>query len=80
MEGGFKKDGQGRAIVPKEQKSLFEYVPQRILDELCGGFGREVWRYFKSARDVITEDAIKQICTADPTEIDRILDRIEKLL
>jgi hypothetical protein len=81
IKKGFKKDKKsGHAIVPDEQKALFKHVPQRILDNLCGGFGDNVWEYFKSKRDVITEDAIRLICTNDPKEIDRILDSIERLL
>jgi hypothetical protein len=79
MKKGFKKVNN-HAIIPDKQKELFEHVPQRILDNLCGGFGDNAWEYFKSKRDVITEDAIKLTCPNDPNEIVRILDSIERLL
>ena len=80
MKGGFTKDARGHATVLDEQHCLFQHVRQHILDGLCGGFGKEVWRRFESDRNVITENNIRLICQADPTEIDRILDRIEELL
>ncbi len=80
MKDGFDKDGRGDAVVHPEQRALFEHVPQRILNNLCGGFGKEVWQYFESARDVITADAIGLTCEINPDEIPDILDEIEKLL
>lgn len=79
MKGGFKKDSDGHAIVPKEQKKLFARLSQKILDKLCGGFG-EIWEYFKDCRNMITKESIKISCLSDPDEIDRILDNIESLI
>jgi len=79
MKGGFKKDSDGHAIVPKEQKKLFAHLSQKILDKLCGGFG-EIWEYFKDCRSMITKESIKISCLSDPDEIDRILDNIESLI
>jgi len=40
MKKGFEKDKKtGHAIIPKEQKTLFQHVPQRILS--CFGNGAE---------------------------------------
>lgn len=79
MKLGFKKE-RDHAIVPKEQQNLFAHVPQRILDDLCGGFGKEIGQFFKTKRQQITEEAIRQTCTSAPKEIDNLLDQIESLL
>ena len=68
------------ASTPSKLEALFEDVPQNVLDNLCGGFGKDVWKRFRSSRDVISEDAVRRTCASDPTEIDRILDEIERLL
>jgi len=73
MKNGFKKDA------PEDHEDLFEHIPKRTLDDLWNGFG-EVWQYFKSKRDLITEDAIRLSCPNDPEEIVRILNEIECLL
>ncbi len=80
MKGGFNRDKRRPVAERTEQKALFECIPQCVLDALCGGFGKEVWRYFESARDVITADAISLTCEINSDEIPRILDRIEELL
>ncbi len=80
MKSGFEADEHRHAIIPREQEALFEDVPPNVLDKLCGGFGKNVWKRFRSARDVISEDAVRRTCASDPTEIDRILDEIERLL
>ncbi|MEK8021459.1 MAG: hypothetical protein VSS75_031670, partial [Candidatus Parabeggiatoa sp.] len=81
MKKGFKKENDHAIISgPDEHKKLFKHVPQHILDNLCGGFGDTAWAYFKSKRDMITEEAIRLTCTNDPNEIVRILDSIEGLL
>jgi len=85
MKSGFSRkkkeeDRRRGAIVPEKQKALYKHVPKPILNNLCGGFGREVWQYFESACSVITENAIRLICTVDSEEIPRILDQIEELL
>ena len=74
MKGGFRGDERRPVAERTEQKALFEYVPQRILNDLCDGFGKEVWRYFESARDVITADTISLTCEINPDEIPDILD------
>ncbi len=80
MKSGFKKDEQNHAIVPQEQQSLFEHVPQKILDDLCEGFGRKAWEHFEKAQDKITKEAIELICPGNTAEIENILNRIESLL
>jgi hypothetical protein len=81
MKKGFEKRKENNhAILPDKQKELFKHVSQRILDNLCGGFGDNAWEYFKSKRNVMTEDAIRLTCTNDPNEVVRILDSIERLL
>ncbi|MCK5524337.1 MAG: hypothetical protein KAI83_14490 [Thiomargarita sp.] len=81
MKTGFKKVNNHAIISePNEHKKLFEHVPQRILDNLCGGFGDNAWEYFKSKRDVMTEEAIRLTCPNEPNEIVQILDSIERLL
>ena len=81
MKKGFKKVNNHAILSgPDEHKNLFEHVPKRILDNLCGGFGDNAWEYFQSERDMITEDAIRLTGTNDPNEIVQILDSIERLL
>jgi hypothetical protein len=81
MKKGFDQDENGRTILPhQEQQALFQHIGRSTLKDLCGGFGKEVWQYFASVRDAITEDTIKNTCCTHPGEIDRILDQIESLL
>lgn len=80
MKKGFKAGRKGQAIVREEQKNLFQHVPERILNDLCGGFGDEIWKSFATHRKLITDEAVKITCSAHPSEICGILDSIERLL
>jgi len=80
MKGGFKKDQNGRVIIPDEQKPLFQHTPKKTLNKLCGGFGPNIWECFKACRTEITQEAVKLCCTGEPEEIERMLDSIETLL
>jgi len=80
MKHGFADDGRGNAIVPLEQTTLFAGVRGAVLQDLRGGFGRHVAARFVEDRQRITEQDIRQVCECNPTELDRILDEIERLL
>jgi hypothetical protein len=80
MKYGFTEDGRGGAAVPAGQAALFAGVRNPVLRDLCGGFGGCVAERFREERETITEVDIRQVCDSEPTELDRILDEIEKLL
>ncbi len=80
MKLGFQRNHNGHAEISPEQQDLFQHVPPSVRDALCGGFGRNVWEYYKSARSNITQEAIRLTCPNDPGEIERILDDIESIL
>jgi hypothetical protein len=80
MKKGFERDQYGRAVVPDSQTELFRGVRPAVLTALCGGFGKRISDVFITRQDEVTADAIKLMCTADPDEIPRLLDRIESLL
>lgn len=48
MKEGFRRDSLGKAIVRPEQQALYgkDKLPRGVLDNLCGGFGDNVWRLF----------------------------------
>src|ERR1019366_9038562 len=73
IKAGFRKDDASQPIVPDEQQALFQNVRKTIRRGLCGGFGGEIWRVFVAARSEISETDIRGRCSADPTELDRIL-------
>lgn len=80
MKKGFRADKKTRkADIPPAQQLLFEGVrPRRVLDDLIGGFGDNVWECFQSVK--IDERAIRALCSDDEEEIPRLLDAIEGLL
>jgi len=80
MKKGFDADERGQPIVRPEQEELFRHVPPRVRRDLVGGFGKNIWRYFESAADVVTRDAVRLTCPDCPDEIEQILDAIERLL
>lgn len=80
MKHGFPEDGRGGAFVAAGQATLFAGVRGPVLRDLCGGFGKRVAERFRDDREKITEADIRQVCDSDPTELDRIVDQIEKLL
>ena len=80
MKKGLGRDDADKAVVPDEQATLFQHVPARVLDDLCGGFGADVWELFANARDVITEHTLALTCTSNPGELPALLDRIEALI
>jgi hypothetical protein len=80
MKKGLGKDkNTGQALVTNAQQSLFQNVPLSILNELCDGFGKKAWEYFKSPQ-FITKATVQAICTGDPDEIKNILEVIDSLL
>lgn len=91
MKKGLERDEKtGKPVIPEAQQGLFDTVNRRkAIPDLCGGFGKEVWRYFVKAADVIDECSIRNHCTPlapdrpgsrDPDEIPKLLDAIERLL
>ena len=80
VKSGFSRDKNGACVVPSEQTALFAHVPAKILEDLCGGFGDETWRLFKSAGDVITKDTMELTCQSNPCELPDLLDQIEELI
>ncbi len=80
MKRGFEKGHRDHAKIPVEQQDLFSHVPRNVLDDLCGGFGNNVWRLFKTSRDLITEESIRLTCINAPDEIGNILDGVESIL
>ena len=80
MKKGFARSNSGAPKIPVEQMSVFAHVPPKVLDDLCEGFGGEVWRLFQTASDVITADTMNLTCLSSPTELPDLFDRIEGLL
>jgi hypothetical protein len=80
MKRGFARDQYGRAVIPDQQTELFKDVRSAVLAGLSGGFGKRISEVFIARQDEITADAIRLMCTGDPDEIPRLLDRIESLL
>lgn len=80
MKKGFGRDKSDAPRVLDEQAAIFEHVPRKALENLCGGFGGEAWKLFQTAADVITADTMNLTCTADPRELPELLDRIEAIV
>jgi len=80
MKKGFKSDSLGHPQIPQEQQKLFTNCKPYVLNNLCVGFGDDIWQHFREASIVITKDEVRKTCPDDPDEIPRILDRIEELL
>jgi hypothetical protein len=80
MKKGFSRDDSGTPVVHADQAMIFQHVPTRVLEDLCGGFGPDVWELFRDARDVITADTLNLTCDSNPLELPRLLDRIEALI
>lgn len=80
MKKGFARDDRGNPSVPAEQQQLFAHVPPRVLIDLIGGFGKEAWKLFVDARDVMSADALRLTCLAQPQELPDLFDQIEGLI
>jgi hypothetical protein len=80
IKTGFSSDDTGTCQVPSEQMTLYQHVPAKVLDDLCGGFGSESWKLFTTAADVITKDTINLTCPMNLGELPNLLDQIEGLL
>lgn len=79
MKKGFDSDPAGDAVLGP-QSALYQHVPRRVLRDLCGGFGRDVWTLFRDKRSLITAEGVRSTCRTDPDELPRLLDELEELL
>jgi len=80
MKYGFQRDNNNNVLVSVEQTPLFAGVDYHTLRGLIGGFGKDISTLFVAHRHSIQEVHIRQVCASDPTELDRVLNEIEKLL
>ena len=80
MKKGFARHESGAPKIPDEQVTIFEHLPKKVVEDLCGGFGTEAWKLFQTAADVITRDTMNLTCTINPRELLDLLDQIEALI
>jgi hypothetical protein len=79
MKNGFKRV-KGVVQIPPNQRALFDKLPKPVREGLCGGFGGNVSSQFESSQHQITRDGVVARCTRHPTELDGLMDAVERLL
>lgn len=89
MKFGFSRNKTtGKAILDEDEKALYprDKLPRNVIDDLCGGFGEDVWRCFlvgKVENKEITQQDFESLYFDQPSqmeEIDDLLKRIERML
>lgn len=80
MKSGFSKKVKKIGQFPASQAAIFKNIPPKTLSNLHGGFGPDIWEYFKTYRGQITRESVKLTCESDPDEIESVLNYLECML